>query len=306
MSNLIKRIKTDQGPLQIDYNALANLPTIPVIDETFAVSGQAADAKAVGDALDNMNNNINTRFSNPNLLINSDFRNPINQRGETTLTTNDEWWSKVYFIDRWYVQHGATVEVFDGYVKASASPTTTAGYFCQVFEHALNADTYTATINVKSISGTVKVYQTELVEGVNIITTNGPLSSIEIQLMPGSSIELYFAKLEQGSTATPFVPRLYAEELMMCQRYYRYFDRTPIFANSSTSVTYYMPVQFGIPMRTNATKSLIAVLNGSAVEQTDITLVQCVSTVYNVANIQFSKTVGQYGYVTIAFDAEIY
>ena len=39
MSQYIKKIRTDQGDLQIDYNALANLPTI----------------------------------SNPNLLINSDL-----------------------------------------------------------------------------------------------------------------------------------------------------------------------------------------------------------------------------------------
>ena len=272
MSQYVKKIRTEAGDLQIDYNSLANLPT----------------------------------HSNPNLLINSDFRNPVNQRGETILTTNDEWWTKVYFIDRWYVQHGATVEVLDGYVKASASDTTTAGYFCQVFEHALNENTYTATINVKSITGTVKVYQTALVEGINVITTTGPLSSLEIQLMPSASVELYWVKLEQGTTATPFVPRLYAEEMVLCKRYYQYYDRTPIYGASSTSVTYFAPIQFCPSMRSNPTKKLVSILNSSATEQTDVTLVQCVSTVYNVANIQLSKTIGQYGYITIVFDAEIY
>lgn len=51
MADLIKKIRTEQGDLQIDYSALANLPSI-----------------------------------NNNLLINSDFRNPVNQRGETTYT----------------------------------------------------------------------------------------------------------------------------------------------------------------------------------------------------------------------------
>jgi len=49
MSQLVKKIRTSAGDCQIDYNALANLPAI----------------------------------GNPNLLINSDFRNPINQRGIT-------------------------------------------------------------------------------------------------------------------------------------------------------------------------------------------------------------------------------
>ena len=49
MADYITKIRTDKGDLPIDYNALANLPTI----------------------------------SNPNLLINADFRNPVNQRGKT-------------------------------------------------------------------------------------------------------------------------------------------------------------------------------------------------------------------------------
>lgn len=36
-----------------------------------------------------------------------------------------------------------------------------------------------------------------------------------------STVEIDYAKLEIGSIATPFVPRPYAEELMLCQRYYQ-------------------------------------------------------------------------------------
>lgn len=48
MSQLIKKIKTADGDLQIDYNALANLPTT---DKTLAEADKAADAKAVGDII---------------------------------------------------------------------------------------------------------------------------------------------------------------------------------------------------------------------------------------------------------------
>lgn len=55
MAGYIKRIRTDQGEMQIDYNALANLPTI---DATLKKSGQPADAKAVGDALSALSDSV--------------------------------------------------------------------------------------------------------------------------------------------------------------------------------------------------------------------------------------------------------
>ena len=64
MAKLITKIRTNEGDLPIDYNALANLPTI----------------------------------SNPNLLINADFRNPVNQRGKTVYEEATER----YGIDRLY------------------------------------------------------------------------------------------------------------------------------------------------------------------------------------------------------------
>ena len=48
MANYIKKIRTDVGDLQIDYEALANLPKA---DETLSQSGKFADAKVVGDKI---------------------------------------------------------------------------------------------------------------------------------------------------------------------------------------------------------------------------------------------------------------
>ena len=47
----ITRIKTKTGDKQIDYKSLANLPKEIKIDNKLDVEGQAADSKAVGDAL---------------------------------------------------------------------------------------------------------------------------------------------------------------------------------------------------------------------------------------------------------------
>lgn len=273
MSQYITKIKTNQGDKQIDYNALANLPTP---DTTLSVSGQSADAKAVGDALDDMSVNfsdvldgMSAKFSNPNLLINSDFRNPVNQRGQTILTVDDNQWTKVYFIDRWYAQHGATVELLDGCIKASASTTTTSGYFCQVFESALPSDTYTATINVKSVSGTANVYLKSgdnppgmhLTEGINVITATAPLKSIEFQILPGSIVEIYWVKLEQGSIATPFISRLYEEDLLICRRYYRKYWTSMLLPQFYENQ--YCGFVFDTPMRGDPTVKTFSILSTS-------------------------------------------
>ena len=51
MADYVKRIRTDDGDKQIDYEALANLPTIKTtIDET-ATDKELASAKAVYEAI---------------------------------------------------------------------------------------------------------------------------------------------------------------------------------------------------------------------------------------------------------------
>ena len=64
----IKKINTNEGPKQIDYNALANLPTIPnavEIDATLTKAGKAADAKAVGDAITTAGTSISKKLDAP-------------------------------------------------------------------------------------------------------------------------------------------------------------------------------------------------------------------------------------------------
>lgn len=274
MPNLIKKIRTNAGDLQIDYNALANLPTI----------------------------------SNPNLLINSNFKNPVNQRGQASYTGGS-----IYSIDRWMLGNNATLTVQDGSIKfAQSEGAANTGRLVYKFEQALPLNYYTISIKVLSCNGGVSMDDFGTIvdgfTGVFTATTVSAkeLSTLSFYIAAGRSIEIEWIKLEQGTTATPFVPRLKAEEVALCKRYYQYYDRTPIYGLSSDSITYFAPIQFCPSMRVNPTKTLIKVLNSSAVEQANVTLAQCVSTEYNVANMKLSSTIGQYGYVTIAFDAEIY
>ena len=131
MSQYVQKIRTNTGDLPIDYNALANLPEIPTIDNTLQTSDKAADAKAVGDkfsqvnsTIDAINGNIdiiNGRIEsindtmatetyvdeavnslciiNPNLLINGDFQ--VWQRGTSFSNISNK-----YAADRWRIQNG--------------------------------------------------------------------------------------------------------------------------------------------------------------------------------------------------------
>lgn len=278
MADYITKIRTDKGDLPIDYNALANLPE------------------------------LNTMFSNPNLLINSDFRNPVNQRGQTSYTGGS-----IYSIDRWMLGNNATLTVQDGSIKfEQSSGAENTGRLVYRFERALPSNYYTISMKVLSCNGGASMDDFgTIADGFTGVFTATTVSEIELSTLrfyiaAGRSIEIEWIKLEQGSITTPFVPRLKAEEVALCKRYYQYYDRTPIYGLSSDSTTYFAPIQFCPSMRVNPTKTLIKVLNSSAVEQANVTLVQCVSTEYNVANMKLSSTIGQYGYVTIAFDAEIY
>jgi hypothetical protein len=67
-------------------------------------------------------------------------------------------------------------------------------------------------------------------------------------------VDIAKVKLEPGSVTTPFVPRLYAEELAYCQRYFRIIGGIfSAFFDSSSVIRVQVPLAF--PMRTIATLS---------------------------------------------------
>lgn len=196
MSQYITKIRTDKGDLPVDYNALANLPTI----------------------------------SNPNLLINSDFRNPINQRNQTIYTGGAP---KGYTIDRWCMgdnDFNRTVEVVSGGILITNPNTEYIGTFQQIFPNTLPQGDYTLSVKVASKSGGASMScggshnstRKELDVGINTLTLNSAtVNSFVFILATNSSIKLEWAKLEAGVIATTFSPRIYAEEVALCKGYYQ-------------------------------------------------------------------------------------
>lgn len=298
MSQLVKKIRTSAGDCQIDYNALANLPTL----------------------------------SNPNLLINSDFRNPVNQRGLTTYTGGTQ---KCYTIDRWCTgeqDYSRTVDVVDGGITITNPNTTHIGTLQQIFEHTLPQGDYTLTLKVKEMTGSAGTMscggsasgtKKQISVGVNTMTlTSATVSSFIIYLAPSSSITLEWAKLECGTTATPFVPRIYAEEVAMCQRYYVQLKTIyPLMIaqrnNAGTSAYMFVPLPVALRNAPSITfvnaKTMKNGLGGSFYDLTDVTCVgvcnsgvtlQVTAAENFEAGVPYFLILPESGY--IKFDAEVY
>ena len=191
------------------------------------------------------------QLSNPNLLDNWYFANPVNQRGQTSYT------GAGYGIDRWKSSNSnlAVNLAGDGIVLSSGSA---AGYLAQYFDGGIPIeDSYTISTLVEAITVTAyfqAVYSDgtygkamKLAAGLNVLTVKAAktISRVLFQVNSGSSVTVNSAKLELGSQQTLAhqdangnwvlneIPD-YGEQLRRCQRYfYRFnFDRNDIFFGS--------------------------------------------------------------------------
>lgn len=170
--------------------------------------------------LSQLANYLGTKFSNPNLLINPNFK--INQRGQATYETSGA--SQIYSVDRWRLGKGKVTVNSDGTVTVTATGGTTneEGYYQQQLENAISG-AYTVSMEVVSISGTARIaidgeWQ-NVKSGLNVFHGITGIGSVDLQLAIGSIITLKWVKLEQGSIATPFVAPNPTEELTKCYRY---------------------------------------------------------------------------------------
>lgn len=201
-------------------------------------SGYVLDARQGKALMDEINqlsseiDNLGKNVSNyPNLLINGDFRNPVNQRASTSYQATSGSWTRVYSIDRWCLVNGAKISIKDGCIDLSCTTSSGISRMTQQLENLLPENNYTCSVRVKNVKGGVRftVYSSESLytsaniteDGVHTITHTGVITSVSLGVGNGESADIEWIKLEQGSIATPFIPRLYGEELALCQRYYQ-------------------------------------------------------------------------------------
>lgn len=166
--------------------------------------------------LSQLANYLGTKFSNPNLLINPDFK--INQRGATSYEQQG------YSVDRWKIWNVTVTPSANGGITVKNDKYSDTGTFLQYLENATEGDS-TLSCYVTSVSGTVTMVaddnsQVILKQGLNVVHTSKSTKAFTIFLNRGTSITLKWVKLEQGKVATSFIAPNPAEELVKCKRYY--------------------------------------------------------------------------------------
>ena len=177
--------------------------------------------------IDNITSKI-SQLSNPNLLINGDFR--VWQRGTSfNLSKNDV----KYTSDRWKIwcNNDTPIKISnENGLKFEGSNSNLYYHFEDADFNKINNKEVTMSVMVDdNVYTETFVYNgnnnwTELFENDKIqLAYNGTTKSIELGLI--KSVTIKWIKLELGSVATPFVPRSYGEELALCQRYYEYIQR---------------------------------------------------------------------------------
>ena len=152
-------------------------------------------------------------WNNPNLLINWDFRNPVNQRGQT-------YYNNGYGIDMW--MQVSDISVKDGYISIK-------NYLVQKFEQDMEFGVKQYIFSCALKSGAIYAAQiiddnatyAALCEGLSVATQNNEL----YLWSENRTTDIQAVKLEIGSISTLALdlmqPSDYAAELRKCQRYFQ-------------------------------------------------------------------------------------
>ncbi|MGN1119729.1 MAG: hypothetical protein ACI4Q4_05185 [Oscillospiraceae bacterium] len=176
---------------------------------------------------------IQRAVSCPNLLINPDFA--INQRGKSAYTSGE------VSVDCWKCNN-ITLSVNDGAVFLAKADGVSQGELVQSVEgaysslagKAITISCSDADGNIITGTGTIPTEQPTVTTALvtaslgNVWITfswSAAAGRFYFRIWLRGSAELTYSpawcKVEVGEFATPFVPRLYAEELALCQRFYQ-------------------------------------------------------------------------------------
>ena len=166
-----------------------------------------------------------------NLLDNSDFTNPVNQRGMISIDT-----PYTYIIDRWFVENNTTARLenkmlyLTGTITQKVVFTNIAGKTLTYAACNANGSIIICTFNAPSTfdeSWKTLGYTATDDGSVNIYTTdiNDDPQRVIFALETNTEKAFLWAALYEGSytadTLPPYVPKGYVAELAECQRYFR-------------------------------------------------------------------------------------
>lgn len=205
-----------------------------------------------------------------NLLDNSDFKNPVNQRGQTSYSGTK------YTIDRWWLQTDTgTASIGDNGLTLATNDSTS----CKIMQYVEKLDinkVYTFVIKdtsenvylIHSVPNGRNEEQTSF--GSMIVNTtnlnNENKSAFSMSLDPGTTITLTWAALYEGAytadTLPPYVPKGYASELAECRRYYSDLGRRDALVSAAWG-TYSGTVTLPTVMATASPTVIVKDMNGN-------------------------------------------
>ena len=233
------------------------MATKRITDLTNVTSVQDTDLLIVetseGTKSVNRNNLVSGAMAHPyNLLDNSDFKNLVNQRGQTSYTSSG------YAIDRWqifeYPNSGITPELSlaSGYVRLGNKT-----YIQQRFKKGFLDSTKYYTVYIEYVDGEISVAKAD------VFFSNEKFDYINI--MPNTSRDIKYVALYDGvynlNTIPPYIPKGYAVELAECQRYllYNVGERANGWLNSEKKIAV---VEIPTPITMRTTPSVTAITLG--------------------------------------------
>lgn len=202
-----------------------------------------------------------------NLLVNSDFRKPVNQRGQTSYTGE-----MAYTIDRWFIVDGASAEITDNYeVPHDQIKVTGDGYFVQIVPYIARGDgmpltfaacdeddvIHCATAMIGDEYGVSEDTKLMVIPIISFDTTNNqPCAAVFLRAGSWKWAALY-DETYTADTLPPYVPKGYALEYLECSRYYRNFVGrfTPVTILAAGTAR--MTVHTTVPMRVTPTVTLL-------------------------------------------------
>lgn len=206
-----------------------------------------------------------------NLLDNSDFTNPVNQRG---VVNGDYSWA--YALDRWLF-NGTGFEVGDGVSIPSG------GKIVQRIPENTLSSSGGVTLAIGLSDGTV------IVDGINdssgialsVAKNSSGLVEATVYNTSSSAVTVIWAALYEGSytadTLPPYVPKGYSAELAECQRFFRRINVRNgymyVMAYNATSARMYLPFGMRIEKPTVQFDSAINLLKPGTSETATITSV---------------------------------
>lgn len=214
-------------------------PLPPPTTEYGIIACDRAGSMYVGDSsnspVEQMSVKKYSQTSNPNLLDNTNFFNPINQRNQTSYSNTDA--APKYSIDRWQVLGGT----FDVQTRTYTSNSTLGIYGNQFRQYIpLESVSIGDTITVSSvINDTRQIFTTTIPQygdsvtgapfllettwgGFKMITREAEHAALLTMVVNVSqSITVDWIKMEFGNFATPYVPKGYGAELAECLRYFQ-------------------------------------------------------------------------------------